>query len=116
MHELQVTKSILQTALEMAAQSNAARILTIRLLVGELNDFRQEWMQRYFDLLSKNSIAEGARLSVQSVPASFFCHDCGREFPAELRLLDRVLCPQCSGANFTLQRGKELLIRDMEVI
>jgi hydrogenase nickel incorporation protein HypA/HybF len=115
MHELQVTDSILHTVLDRAAQSDVRKVLTIRLLVGELNDFQQEWIQRYFDLLSKASIAEGARIMVERVPAAFRCHDCGRDFEAEVRSIDRVLCPRCSGVNFSLQRGRELLIQDMEV-
>ena len=116
MHELQVTRSILQTVLDRAAQSDARKVLKIRLLVGELNDFQQEWIQRYFDLLSKASVAEGAQIVVERVPAAFRCHDCGRDFEVEIRLIDRVRCPQCSGVNFSLQRGREFLIRDMEVV
>jgi hydrogenase nickel incorporation protein HypA/HybF len=115
MHELQVTNSILHTVLDRAVQSDVRKILKIRLLVGELNDFQQEWIQRYFDLLSKASIAEGAQITIERVPAAFRCHDCGQDFEVEIRFIDRVQCPQCSGVNFSLQRGRELLIQDMEV-
>ena len=115
MHELQVTKNIFQIALDRAGPRDARKILKIRLLVGELTDFQQEWIQRYFDLLSKDSIAEGAQIAVERVPAAFLCHDCGRDFHVDVRIIDRVLCPQCSGTNFSLQRGREFLIQDMEI-
>jgi len=115
MHELQVTKGILEAVLDHAARSSARKVLKVRLIVGELTDFKQEWIQRYFDLLSKASIAEGAHITVERVPAAFLCHDCGCDFHVDIRVVDRVLCPQCSGTSFSLERGRELLIQDMEV-
>ena len=75
MHELQVTHDILQTVLDYAGRNAVKKILTIRLLVGELNDFQQEWIQRYFDCVSKDSIAEGAAIAIEKVPAAFRCRD-----------------------------------------
>lgn len=115
MHELQVTNSILQTVLDCTTKIDVRKILKIRLLIGELNDFQVEWIQRYFDLLSKASIAEGAQIVVEMVPAAFRCSDCGQDFEVKIKSIDRVLCPRCSGINFSLMRGKEFLIRDMEV-
>jgi hydrogenase nickel incorporation protein HypA/HybF len=115
MHELQVTQSILQTVLRRASEAGARRVHRIWLQVGELNDYQQEWIQRYFDLIARASIAEGAQIAVERVPASFRCRDCGWEFEAELRLIDRLRCPACSSANASMQHGKEFLIRDMEV-
>ena len=115
MHELQATKGILEIVLDRAAQCDARKVLKIRLLIGELTDFQQEWIQRYFDLLSRNSIAAGAQIAVERAPAAFLCHDCGRDFHVDVRAIDRVVCPRCSGTNFSLQRGREFLIQDMEV-
>jgi len=115
MHELQVTHSILQAVLQHASESGASRVHSIWLQVGDLNDYRQEWIQKYFDLLSQATVAEGARIAVERVPASFLCHDCGREFSAELQAIDRLRCPACAGAEVSLEHGKEFLIRDMEV-
>jgi hydrogenase nickel incorporation protein HypA/HybF len=115
MHELQVTRSILNTVLEHASASGACRVHRISLQVGELNDCRQEWIQKYFDLISRASIAEGARIAVEKVPASFRCRDCGLEFAAQLQQVDRLRCPACSSVSVSLEHGKEFLIRDMEV-
>ena len=115
MHELHVTESILQTVLRSAAQSQAQRILRIHLIVGELTDFKQEWIQRYFDYLSKASIAEGARISIERVPASFRCNGCGQELEAGITASDSLRCPFCSGVGFSLVHGREFLVKDMEV-
>ena len=78
-------------------------------------DLNREWMQRYFDYLSRGTNAEGAVLNVRRTPAGFTCHDCGAEFDLELKTVERVACPDCRGTNCTLERGREFFIDDMEV-
>jgi hydrogenase nickel incorporation protein HypA/HybF len=114
-HELAVTESILDTVLSCAQGSEVRRILRIHLLIGELNEFRQEWIQRYFDYLSRDTPAGGAQIAVETVPASFRCQGCGRDFVVSLREVERVRCPECGGADLSLERGREFLILDMEV-
>jgi hydrogenase nickel incorporation protein HypA/HybF len=114
-HELAVTRSILDTVLAHAEANGVRRILRIHLMIGELNEFRQEWIQRYFDYLSRDTLAEDARLVVEQVPAAFRCRDCDQDFVVSLREIERVGCPGCGGADLVLERGREFLIRDMEV-
>lgn len=122
MHELQLTQSILDTVLAAARKSGLRRICTIRLVIGELRELRQEWLQHYFDYLSAGSAAERARLLVRTVPAALGCEDCGCEFPAPIDptqagpggAWDTTRCPGCRGANLCLVRGREFLIQDME--
>jgi hydrogenase nickel incorporation protein HypA/HybF len=114
-HELAVTRSILETVLAHAQASGAVRVLRIHLVVGALNELQEEWIQRYFDYLSRDSPAEGAELVVEPVPAAFRCSSCAVEFEVEIRNIDRVRCPRCSDDNLVLERGREFLIRAMEV-
>ncbi len=115
MHELSVTQSILDTVLRNAEAHGAARITSIRLSVGELNDLNREWIQRYFDYLSAGTVAEGATIAIARTPAGFTCHDCGTEFDVELSAVDSIRCPECDGRNCTLERGREFYIEDMEI-
>lgn len=115
MHELAVTRSILETVLAHAQANGAGRVLRVHLLVGALNDFQGEWIQHYFDYLSRDTPAEGAALVVQQVAAAFRCAGCALEFEVELRDIDRVRCPRCSEGNVVLERGRELLVQAMEV-
>ena len=116
MHELQVTQSILETVLAYARQNEVEKIFRIHLIIGVLNDFQREWIQRYFDYLSKGSPAEGAQIAVERVEPGFRCNTCGRRFEVNLRSMDRVRCPDCGEENVRLERGTEFFIRDMEVV
>jgi len=114
-HELPITQSILDTALACAQASGAGKILRIHLVIGELNELRQEWIQRYFDYLSRDTAAVGAQILVEQVPAAFRCRGCGQDFEVAIREIERVRCPNCGSAELALERGREFLIRDMEV-
>jgi hydrogenase nickel incorporation protein HypA/HybF len=60
-----------------------------------------------FDLLSKETVLEGANLIIESVPTRGCCKNCGKEFVIK-DFLDN--CPECDGMSFDIVSGKELEI------
>lgn len=110
-----VTESLLKIVLQYAEESRAARVVSIKLQVGELRDITLEWMQRYFDHLSRNTIAEGGKISIASIPVTMECSSCRHTFTADIRQKD-LLCPACGDENCTLLRGNEFLVESIEVI
>ncbi|MCP4622321.1 MAG: hydrogenase maturation nickel metallochaperone HypA, partial [bacterium] len=64
MHELQVTEKILNIALKHAAPERVKKIVKIYLEIGELAELEDEWIQNYFDYLSKDTLAEDAKLII----------------------------------------------------
>ncbi len=81
MHELAVTESLLQVVLRHAGEGGAGKVVSVSVRVGELSDLVNEWMQRYFDYLSRGTIAEGALIRIERIPATFRCGGCGDVFP-----------------------------------
>ena len=116
MHELSVTESILSTVLESAKKNDVSRVVTIHLEIGELNDLKPEWIQHYFDTLSKDTPAENAKIVVHSKPTEFTCADCEEKFVLDLKSVSSVRCPACGGGNCSLSGGSEFYIRDMEAV
>ena len=116
MHELPVIESILKVALKHAQKNDVQKITAIYLQVGELSDLQDEWMQRYFDYLSKDSIAEGAQLKIDRVPVVMQCEDCAISFQVDIKKIDEIVCPECNGKNNKLISGRGYFIKNMEVI
>ena len=116
MHELAVTESILNVVLRHAGQNGVRRVLGIALRIGELSDLEDTWLQRYFDYLSKDTLAAGARLHIERVPVVFRCEPCRHDFPVNVREMDQVRCPRCGGERMTLVSGREYFIKNIEVI
>ena len=76
MHELPVTRSILEIVLRHAAANGVERVSAIDLSIGALSDLEPEWLQSYFDHLSRGTPADGARLRIRRSPLTFRCGSC----------------------------------------
>jgi hydrogenase nickel incorporation protein HypA/HybF len=112
MHELAITQSMLNLALEHAGRAGARRITHIHLVVGEVSGVVDESVQFYFDILSKDTLAEGARLAIKKQPARFRCTACGEEFLMEDR---SWICPACQGLGGEVISGREFYMESIEV-
>ncbi|HDP79476.1 MAG TPA: hydrogenase maturation nickel metallochaperone HypA [Spirochaetes bacterium] len=114
MHELSIMGSILDIVLEHAGKNGAGRVSKINLEVGELSDLLPEWMQMYFDFVSKDTIAEKAELSIARVPAVLKCRSCGSEFGFKKDDW-KFSCPDCDSPEVEIIRGREFKIISIEV-
>jgi len=115
MHEMSITESILNVVLKHAEMSKANRVITIHLQIGKLSDLEDEWLQRYFDYLSKSTVAEGARLKIERTPIVIQCAACPASYEAEAVQLGNLVCPSCGANQGALISGREYYVKTMEV-
>lgn len=112
MHELSITKTMLDLVVEQAQKNGAKKVEGIHLVIGEMSGVVDDCVQFYFDFLSKGTIAEGARLSFRKVTPKAQCRGCGKEFT--LNGLDWI-CPHCQTTRIDIVEGKELYLESIEV-
>lgn len=112
MHELSVTKSMLDLVLNQAQENGAERVQGINLVIGEMSGVVDDCVRFYFDFLSKGTIAEGAHLSFRVVPARARCQECGKRF--KINGLD-WRCPHCQTTRIEIIEGRELYLESIEV-
>ena len=115
MHELPVTESILKVVLKHAEMNRVRQVMAIHLQVGKLSDLEDEWIQRYFDYLSKGTLAQGAKLKIERMPIMIKCDACAASYEADATKLGDLVCPSCGEKGGTLLSGREYYIKDMEV-
>ena len=114
MHELPVTRSILGIVLRHAGAQDVKKVLAIDLAIGALSDLEPEWLQSYFDHLSKGTVAEGAKLRVHRSPLTFLCEPCGREYTVTREELDTASCPTCGSRDSSIVGGTAYTVESME--
>ena len=122
MHELSVTRSILDTALDALPPGGGVRITRIDLAVGRFSGYIPRYITGCFGLLSPGTAAEGAELKFSEPPVTARCAACGCEFGLpEEDLPEEGLpeadpsagagqeaparCPACGAEEFRIVRG-----------
>ncbi len=113
MHELAVTESVLGIVLKHAKAAGTTRVTAIHLTIGELTGFVDESIQFYFDFISKDTPAEGARLTFNRVPARARCPGCAQEFVPDPGKL--WTCPNCGAIGGDVVAGREFFVDSIEV-
>ena len=112
MHELSVTRSMLDIVLEQANKAEAREVTSVNLIIGEMTGVVGDCVQFYFSLLSKGTIAENAVLNCEMVPPSARCRTCKKTFqPAQYDWT----CPHCGNMGMDIEAGNELFVESIEV-
>ncbi len=109
MHELAVTQDVFNVVLKQAEMNKARQVVSVKLKIGELRDVVDEWMQRMFDLISRDTIVEGAKLEIERVPVIFRC-ECGETFSVNIKEKFSRQCPHCRSEKIVLCSGREFEI------
>jgi hydrogenase nickel incorporation protein HypA/HybF len=115
-HELSLVRNLLSIILDRASGAKALRVVSVDLAVGELCDARPEWVERYFRLAAKGTIAEGASLRFSVIESTASCEACGSAFRPALRGRTKIRCPDCGSDECALSLGTDYCIERMEVL
>lgn len=111
MHELSIAQSILDIIQDEANKNSMAQVSVVRLKIGRLTAIEPSSLSFCFDLISKGSLAEGAKLEIESIPITGRCNRCGKEFQLEDPFAN---CPHCQGLNIAILTGREFFISEIE--
>lgn len=112
MHELPVAESILEIAQRQARQAHASRITHLYLVLGQLSSFVDDSIQFYWDVISQGTLAEGAQLHFERVPAELVCLDCSTRFRMSDTSFD---CPECGGSKVKVVAGDEFKLEAIDI-
>ncbi|MBR1397629.1 MAG: hydrogenase maturation nickel metallochaperone HypA [Selenomonadaceae bacterium] len=111
MHEMAIAEGILNIAFDYAQQNNSSKINRITLQIGEMSGVEIEALNMSFEVLTKDTIAEGAELVVNHIPIVGVCNKCGKEFHIEHY---NFFCPECDGI-LILKSGRELQVESLDM-
>ncbi len=112
MHELAITQSILEIAVRHAEAAHARQITELHIVIGALSSMIDDSVQFYWDIVSQNTVAEGANLNFHRIPAEMLCSNCSHRYALKP---DQFACPVCGSTESVLVAGEEFYLESIEV-
>lgn len=110
MHELSIASSLLDLVDEHARREHAARVLRVRIQVGEVAGVELDLLRRAFELAREGTPCREAELEIELMPARWECRKCGGAIVPE----EGLSCASC-GAPAVLTGGAELVLERIEM-
>lgn len=112
MHELSITRNIIEIVRDKARESNAKNITEVRVTAGCLSGIDPECVNFYFEILRNDYGLSEARLIIRKTPARFRCHSCALEFESDTM---QWSCIKCQAPNIEILSGNDCYIDSIEV-
>jgi hydrogenase nickel incorporation protein HypA/HybF len=107
-----IAQNIVEIAVRAAEKGQAKTITRVNVVAGELRGIVPSQLTFCFGVAAQDTIADGAYLSLETVPVEGKCRECDEVFPVR----DFVyICPRCDGRDIEITGGTELRVRDIEV-
>ena len=121
MHEFSAALSIVETAVQAAQQNNVTKVKAVNVEVGEFTFLVPEQLEFNFEIASKNTIVEGAKLQISKKKGVLKCNDCefvgesqvDPDIPPQIAVFSPMKCPKCKGSSTEIVGGKEFIITDL---
>lgn len=112
MHELALTKGIIDIVNSEAEKSGFKNVLEITLRVGEYSGIVPQCLREFFPIAAAGSAAEGAELVIEPVKARFRCLECGYAGEADRK---SACCPECRSTAIKMTSGREFFVESLKV-
>jgi hydrogenase nickel incorporation protein HypA/HybF len=110
MHELALSDAVVEIVCKHA---NGRRVTTVELKIGHLRQVNPTALTFGFELLTKDTVAEGAELVCTLVPAQITCRRCRSSTQANSFPFS---CVSCDSFDVELVSGEEFHVESIEVV
>ena len=121
MHEFSFAYNIFKVAEATALQYNAKKITEVILEIGELTLIVPDLLRRSFEIATKGSIADGAKLNIKIIPGQVKCRECNKisevslTEEAQLTGLQLFRCKYCGSNNTEIIEGKKANVKNIKI-
>jgi hydrogenase nickel incorporation protein HypA/HybF len=108
-HELSVASAILETVRKHA---DGRPVTVVSLRVGRLRQVVPRSLQFYWEIVSRNTICDRARLQLQEIEARLHCSVCDHDWEP---LFAAFRCERCGSGDVSVRSGEELEVDYIEI-
>jgi len=115
MHELGIMTEVLDIALRVAGENGGKKVTKITLEIGLMSGVIPSYVQSFFDVISKDTIANGAEIIVEPDPAVFICRKCGEKTVYD-KLGPEYVCRSCGSQALRMTSGSGFQIVSVGIV
>jgi hydrogenase nickel incorporation protein HypA/HybF len=112
MHEMSIAESVLQIIEDTARAKGYARVKAVWLEIGQLAGVEKESLRFCFDVVTRDSIAQDARLEIIETAGQGWCMECACNVAVSARYEP---CPSCGSFQIQVTGGEEMRVKELEV-
>ena len=112
MHEMSLAEGVLQLLEDAALKQEFSKVTVVWLEIGALSGVEVEAMKFCFDAVTRDSIADGAKLEIITLPGTGWCMACSMAVPM-MEVFGE--CPKCGGYQLQVTGGTEMRVKELEV-
>jgi hydrogenase nickel incorporation protein HypA/HybF len=111
MHELALSQSIVDLVVERARTEGVRAVTRVTVEVGRAAGVEPDALRFCFDIVTADSLAQGAELTIETIPLRARCRNCASRFEPESVISP---CPRCGSYAPELERGRELRVKSFD--
>jgi len=121
LHELSLATSIVESVEESLKEYKVKEVKEVEIEMGELHYVTPEQMKAVFEMASKDTIVEGARLKVTIKKGKIRCLRCGYSGGVNVQLEHEhehshmaPHCPECNDTAVEILEGNDIVIKNIK--
>jgi hydrogenase nickel incorporation protein HypA/HybF len=111
MHELAIAKELSGIVYEVAGRENLEKVTKIDVCFGQMIQVVPEIFTFALEETIRDTVADGAEIAIEVLPAILLCRSCGREFKLEN---NTFVCPGCGSSEIEMKQGREIYVKSIE--
>lgn len=112
MHELSLADSMIYEIEEIVRKENAKKVLSVTIEMGKFSGVEKEPFEFAFPLVAEGTVVEGCKFFIEEVPGVVKCSDCQVNTELEVPFMK---CGNCGSQNVNFIKGKDFIIKKLEV-
>jgi hydrogenase nickel incorporation protein HypA/HybF len=112
MHEMSIAESVLQIVEDSARSGGYTRVKAVWLEIGQLANVEKESLRFCFDAVTRDSVAQDARLEIIETAGQGWCMQCACN--VQITALHEP-CPTCGSYQIQVTGGEEMRVKELEI-
>jgi hydrogenase nickel incorporation protein HypA/HybF len=114
MHEMGIAQELVRIALDALPKDlDDVKVASLNLKIGKLSSVVPHSLTFCFEIITKHTPLENARLEIESVPVRIRCNTCGKEWEADTPVF---CCTDCENGEIQMLSGREIEIVSLELM